>query len=131
MTAPFIRIVATDGLAYPLVGAASPHGNVAASALIPVGRCRSGPRLAVLRDRSRLRVSALAGAIAIALAGCQEGGGEIVAKTGTIGRVQKTCDEGRAIYTYKSGYAGGIAVVENAPECAQAKPAAAIAGGLQ
>jgi hypothetical protein len=36
------------------------------------GRCLPGPRLAVLRHRSRIRVFALSGAIAIALGACQE-----------------------------------------------------------
>lgn len=55
--------------------------------------------------------------IAIALAGCENSPGRTVVETGPLGRVTKNCDMGRAIYTYKAGDAGGIAVVENAKEC--------------
>jgi hypothetical protein len=80
---------------------------------IPSGRATHASHRAVLR---RLGLSV---GIAIALAGCAETSeGDVVARTGTIGRVTKTCDAGRAVYTYKSGYAGGIAIVDRAPECA-------------
>lgn len=62
----------------------------------------------------KLSVLLFAGAF---LVGCHKNQTTKVANTGAIGTVSKVCDEGRAIYTYKSGDAGGVAIVENAGEC--------------
>jgi len=35
-----------------------------------------------------------------------------------LGDVYHGCDKGRAVYVSKSGYSGGIVVIDNAPECA-------------
>jgi hypothetical protein len=60
--------------------------------------------------------------IAIALAGCarSERIGETVAE-GTFSRIAKVCDQGRAVYVFKLGNVGGIAVVGDAPECRGAR----------
>ena len=39
-----------------------------------------------------------------------------------LNNVYKACDEGRAVYVYSAGYSGGIAIVENAAECAAPEP---------
>ena len=59
--------------------------------------------------------------IAIAVAGCAkdvEPSDSTVIYESTFSRVRKVCDEGRAVYLFKLGNGGGIAVAENAKECA-------------
>lgn len=82
-------------------------------------------------------------AIAALLAGCmppaeptQPSSPAPEANTSGVVRLEystvKFCDQGRAIYVHKLGYSGGIAIVENAPECAlpaASTPANAAPGG--
>jgi hypothetical protein len=62
------------------------------------------------------------------LAGCNPANDPLLVQTGappppvphyaSLSSVSKACDEGRAVYVYESGWGAGIAIVENAAECA-------------
>lgn len=90
--------------------AADSNGRVLGDAFGP----RSRPT-----GRAAARLVGIAASIAIALTGCSDDPRSTVVSQGGISNIRKVCDEGRAIYTFKAGYAGGIAVIADAPECAQ------------